>query len=663
MQTVGFDMHPAVKYTFISLAALLSLLILSVLVLGVMDWNVLKGPVARFASQAAGKQIAIEGDLKVRLLSLHPAFSVEGLRVANPKWTTPGNFAEVGRLAVELRLLPLFIGDLVLSRVEVEHANLDLYRDAAGRGTWESGDTTPAERSEPAKFPAVQRFVLRDSRLRFVDDKRRLELNATVSAEEGGEKNRQPFHLDGSGTINGQKFALRTRGGALININRRTPYTFTAEVEAGETFFKLSGTVSRPFDMSEFEADLDLRGPDLADFYYLTELALPNTPPYSLSGQVRRRGTRFDVTDLAGKLGSSDVRGKVSIETDGGRVKLTGDFISDKLNFSDLAAPLGATAGRGLDEKKQSSSPPASQRLLPDAKLDMRRVRAMDAAVKYRAESVNASKLPLRKVSMDIGLQGGALTIKPLSFDFPQGAISADVRIDATAQVPRTDLDLRLTRLRLEEFLKRTGDAPPALQGSLHGRAQLHGSGRSVHEVASNADGKVMLVIPSGEIRQAFVELTGINVARGLGLLLAKDQEKSDVRCGVAAFEAKDGKLNAQTIVFDTTEVRVTGEGGIDLESEKLDLKIKGQPKKLRLVRVRSPIEITGVLRKPKVGVEAEKVAAQGGVAVAVGALLSPVAALLAFVDPGLAEDANCRALLSQAKDAGVSGKLATETQ
>lgn len=101
----------------------------------------------------------------------------------------------------------------------------------------------------------------------------------------------------------------------------------------------------------------------------------------------------------------------------------------------------------------------------------------------------------------------------------------------------------------------------------------------------------------------------------------------------------------------------------VALYAEKLDLKIKGQPKKLRLVRVRSPIEITGVLRKPKVGVEAEKVAAQGGVAVAVGALLSPVAALLAFVDPGLAEDANCRALLSQAKDAGVSGKLATETQ
>jgi hypothetical protein len=34
----------------------------------------------------------------------------------------------------------------------------------------------------------------------------------------------------------------------------------------------------------------------------------------------------------------------------------------------------------------------------------------------------------------------------------------------------------------------------------------------------------------------------------------------------------------------------------------------------------------------------------------ALGALLSPIAALLPFVDPGLAEDANCGALIASAR-------------
>jgi uncharacterized protein involved in outer membrane biogenesis len=295
------------------------------------------------------------------------------------------------------------------------------------------------------------------------------------------------------------------------------------------------------------------------------------------------------------------------------------------------------------------------QPLLPDAKLDVTRVRGMDADIKFKAESVNAPKLPLRKVVANIVLQGGVLTIKPVSFEFPQGAIAADVRLDATADVPHTELDVRLSKLRLEQFFKGKGEVPPALQGSVQGRAQLRGSGRSVHEFASKANGMVTVVVPEGEVRQAFAELTGINVAEGLGLLLAKDQEKTNVRCGVAAFNIEAGKVNAQTIVFDTNEVLIVGDGGIDLDSEKLDLKIKGQPKKLRLLRVRSPIEVKGVLRKPSVGIEAGKVAAQGGVAAALGTLLTPVAAVLAFVDPGLAEDANCSALLAQAKSEGVS--------
>jgi len=52
-------------------------------------------------------------------------------------------------------------------------------------------------------------------------------------------------------------------------------------------------------------------------------------------------------------------------------------------------------------------------------------------------------------------------------------------------------------------------------------------------------------------------------------------------------------------------------------------------------------------LRAPQVGVETEAIAAQGGLAALLGSLVAPIAAILPFVDPGLADDANCAALLA----------------
>ena len=68
------------------------------------------------------------------------------------------------------------------------------------------------------------------------------------------------------------------------------------------------------------------------------------------------------------------------------------------------------------------------------------------------------------------------------------------------------------------------------------------------------------------------------------------------------------------------------------------------------MVRLRSPIEIGGTLLHPQIGVKTIDLAAQAGGAIALGVLLTPVASLLAFVDPGLAKDANCASLVAQAE-------------
>jgi hypothetical protein len=55
--------------------------------------------------------------------------------------------------------------------------------------------------------------------------------------------------------------------------------------------------------------------------------------------------------------------------------------------------------------------------------------------------------------------------------------------------------------------------------------------------------------------------------------------------------------------------------------------------------------------------VDLGKAAPQIGIAAAIGAVLSPLAAILPFIEPGLAKDADCAGLIQEAKAAGAPVK------
>ena len=111
-----------------------------------------------------------------------------------------------------------------------------------------------------------------------------------------------------------------------------------------------------------------------------------------------------------------------------------------------------------------------------------------------------------------------------------------------------------------------------------------------------------------------------------------------------------DGSLSTLAPIFDTDSVLITGAGNIHLDTESIDLALRGHPKRVRLVRVRSPVLVRGTLAHSKVGIQMSDSVAQTAEAVALGVLLTPLASVLAFVDPGLAKDADCASLLAAAK-------------
>jgi uncharacterized protein involved in outer membrane biogenesis len=646
-----------------------------VVFLVIFDWNWFRGPLGRFASARLDREVVITGDLRVHPWSFSPKVEALGVRIAQPDWAAKADpkgspagtpMAKVDRIAVQIKLLPLLKGDVILPLLAVDRPDVRLLREASGRANWAFGD--PNAPKKPLKLPAIQHFIINDGQLRYEDQQRDIFFLGTVSSNEHASSDgRGKFVLEGKGQLNRAPFTAMVTGGPLLNISPNRPYPFDARVDAGSTHVTAKGDITKPFDLGRFETQVNVSGTDLNRLYALTGLTLPNTPPYKISGHLSRKGERFDFNKLSGRIGDSDVSGDLFVLARA-RPYLEADLQSKRLDFDDLGSIFGAAPATGRGEtasagqKVEAAQRDATQRLLPDATLQVDRVKAMDAKVKYRALTVNAPNLPLQKVRADLVLEKGVLTVDPLAFTFSRGDLAGKVRLDANPKVPRTDLDMRLTNAKLEDFITIKTDGKPAIEGGVMARAKLTGYGNSVHRAASTANGQVTLVSPKGEIRQAFAELLGVNASKGLIMLLSKDTKETSVRCAVADFSVKDGIMTSNQIVADTGVVLAKGKGTIDLRNERMNLRIDGDSKKPRLVRLFIPITIKGPFMAPKVGLETGGAVAQGGVAAALGVFVTPLVAILPFVTGGEAKDADCAGIVAEARSDGAPVKVAQTT-
>jgi uncharacterized protein involved in outer membrane biogenesis len=676
-----FATHPKTKWVGVGLA---SFILLVVIFLTFFNWNYFRPTLARLISEKTGRPTTIEGNLSVHLLSWNPRAEVDGLTMKNPPWAEHAVMFHADRLIVSVSLGRLLRGQLVLPLIEVVRPNVDLERDLKGRASWEFGDAAgkPQAGGKPAKIPTIRRLLIEDGKVRVTDRIRKLALDGSLNAADQAGNASAGFTLKCTGSLNAKPFRAQIHGGPLINLDPEHPYDLDAHLTASDITLDAHTSFPKPFDLAEYRVRFSVSGSDLADVFYLTGLALPNTPPYQLAADVRHDGNVFRLDDLKGKLGSSDIEGNLEVQAGGARPKLIAKLRSQRLDIVDLAPTLGhpassqaaslqasaasapaasvaaatkSPAHRSSKRPPPTQPPPPSDHLFPDADLQVDRVRGMDADVTFRAVSVLAPKLPMKEVNFHLMLNDGLLRLDPLAFVLDEGKFSGKVSIDARKDDPETTIDMGIDNVDLGQFKSASAKEPP-LEGALVGRLDIHGFGTSVHKLASTADGSFSVVVPEGQMNNALAELTGINVINGLGLLLSEKQKDTGIRCGIVDFQAQKGMLDSKSVFIDTTNVLITGRGNVDLRDEKLDLTLQGDPKKLRLLRLRSPITLHGTLLHPALGVKAGQLIAQTGIAVALGTLLTPAAAALALIDPGLAKNKDCSAVLAQAHEEQAEG-------
>ncbi|RYF68621.1 MAG: hypothetical protein EOO29_34845 [Comamonadaceae bacterium] len=107
--------------------------------------------------------------------------------------------------------------------------------------------------------------------------------------------------------------------------------------------------------------------------------------------------------------------------------------------------------------------------------------------------------------------------------------------------------------------------------------------------------------------------------------------------------------MSSRTLVLDTSNAVFNASGQINLANEQLDLVIKPEPKSPSILSVRTPLTVKGTLADPRPGVEAAPLIARAAAVVA-GAAINPLLGLAATLETGPGKDADCSAVLSDAR-------------
>lgn len=606
------------------------------------DWNWFKGTIERRVGAATGRSFEIVGDLDIDPGWSTATVHADQVRFGNAAWSKAPSMAQADVLEFEIEVWPLLRGDFVLPEVRLQRPQVALERVAEQPGNW----MLDRPRRRDRRFEIGQLHVV-DGELTLRDAPLRTELTLKVESGKPGPGDVfAPLQVNGSGRYRAQRFKLEGRVESPLELRDQTePFRIDLDARAGATRAHARGGVSTIAALGEFDLAFALSGADLADLHPLFEIVLPTTPPYALDGQLQRRGEVWHYRGVTGRVGDSDLAGEVTLTRGGERPHLKAALVSQRLDFDDLAGFVGAppSAGKGETASPEQARAAAefarSDRVLPQQPYRLDKLRAMDADVTLRAAQVDAAPLPLESLEGHLVLDNGVARLDPLALGVAGGHIDSRITLDASRTPIAASADLNLRGLQLPKLfpgVELTEDS----SGRIGGRLQLSGRGNSVADLLAGANGDVGLVMGKGRISNLLLELAGLDVAEALKFLIGKDRIIA-VRCAFADFGVKDGVVTARSVVFDTTDTVLYGEGRIDLRDESLNLLLRPRPKDKSLVSLRSPLVVEGSLKDPNIHPQAGPLALRT-LAAAVLYSIAPPAALLALLETGPGDDADC---------------------
>lgn len=651
---------------------LVALLLLIPVLLSVIDWNFAKPWIAGRVSDATGRSFAIHGDLVLswrkpaqtevgwRRLLPWPHLRAHDLALGNPPWATTGAaMAKVPQVDFVLSPLALLqkkirVSGLILTEPDLV---LEIGKDGQNNWTFKKKDESQA----PSQWQLhLQDLSLNEGTVRLVDPVRKADVTTRIDTLDDGS-----IVWKISGKLDQEDVSGNGKAGALLSLQERgTHYPVEAQLKVGKSTLSAKGTLTNPRRISALDVQLKIAGASMAQLFPFSGIVLPDTPRFSTAGRVvgslARDNFHLRYEKFTGQVGDSDIGGTLEYLRKKPRPLLRGEVVSNRLNLKDLGALVGTDSPEEKKKRGDKTRQPPDK-VLPVAQFRSERWDKIDVQVRFTGKKIiRAESIPIDDLDTRVRLENGALALAPLNFGVAGGKFTAELTIDGKREPARARMQVTARGLKLNRLFPQVESMRASL-GQIHANAALSASGNSLAALAASADGEIKAFITEGTISKFILEAMGLNLGSLIVTQIFGDRQVR-LNCLASDFSVKQGVMQARTFVIDTDDAIIGVEGQINLASEALRLTIRPESKGVRVISLRSPLHVRGTFKQPDVGVDKGVVAAKAGAATLLGTLATPLAALLALINPGPDQESPCAQLLAQAREKPVAPPPAKTT-
>ncbi|MFN3938356.1 MAG: AsmA family protein [Gemmobacter sp.] len=511
---------------------------------------------ARQIEAATGRAVTIAGGAAPSLWP-HLGVSTGRVQLANAPWGTEGPMLTAEALSVRLDTAALLRGAIRITGIEAEAPRVVLERARDGRGNWEIGNAAapPGTPDPAAREVSVERVVLREAALRFVDHGtgQRLSLD-DVSADLRLPDPAGPLSVAATARIDGR----------LLSVEGRIA-GFAALMEGAVGGIDLRGTLGRNTLSFDGRAGLS---PTQAE----GQLTLNLADPTALRGLVPPlpEGLGRNRAELAGQLtvtpqGGVHLRGSEAV-LDGNRLSFDADLLPGpdrprlvaRISAADLTLPqTGGGGGAG-----------AASAGWPDAPLGLGALGALDADVTLSAQSLTLAPVRFGPVRARIALEAARAVVSIDEAAAWGGRLAGTVVLNGRGG-GSARADLRLTGAQVRPMLSELAGYDRLIsEASI--AFNLLGSGASVRALVSSLAGDGRVTLGQGELRG--LDLAGMLRRMDLGHVGEGQRTIFDAVTG--SFTIERGILLSEDFVLIAPLLRASGVGTVSLPDRTLDWRI-----------------------------------------------------------------------------------------
>jgi len=329
----------------------------------------------------------------------------------------------------------------------------------------------------------------------------------------------------------------------------------------------------------------------------------------------------------------SILNGFVSVK-DLAQPKIKYDLKLDTINLDAYMPPVPNTTASGDAPDNSAVEVTASKDELIELPTEM--LRSLDLAGSFSVDTLTGIEQTIRQLNVETFASNGLLKITRLDAKLLEGSVASSGQLDVRKNTPLYQFKLKGDGIKADSIVnpllqEMLGESAVSISGASNLSLSLNTKGQTVNQLTANSNGDVAFnaekAVMQGVDAEYFVRKAVAAYLEEKKIPVKEEwrgqytpQEKTAIKSLRATAIIRQGVIQNNDLLLDTSRFKVTGAGSINLPNETLNYRtvIDVQPLSVKttaeqLVDIPLPVIVTGGFSEPVVSMDKKTWTKQAG--------------------------------------------------